>query len=165
MNTVVGLLILIMLLFATGYDVRTGKIPNGYTGFWLAIGLVLRLVSGGGSCLRDGIVGVIIPVAGLMALFAIRVLGAGDIKLMAAVGAFLGADVIWMVIYSFILCGLYGVGLIIGRLVSITLHGDKEKDFIGVITRNRQYTRVAFSVFVLGGFVWYLLKGGWWLGI
>ena len=100
-----------------------------------------------------------------MVLFSKGVLGAGDIKLFSALGAFSGLEIIWLVVYSFLICGLYGLALILVRFASWLKDGGSKETMIFTLTRGRQYTRVAFSVFMLGGYIWYLVKGGFLLGI
>lgn len=157
--------ILIMLAMAVAWDLRSGRIPNKLNGFWIVYGLLTSLVVGGIRGLTQGLAGVLIPVLGLMILFHFRVIGAGDIKLLAGVGAFVGADVFWIIIYSFLLCGIYGAVLVVIRLIKGLVAGGIRAGIIGILARQGSYTRVAFSLFILGGFLWYLMKGGMLLGV
>ena len=138
------------------FDLKTGKIPNWYNLAWLIYGLVLIGFLEGGKGLMLGAMGGLIPVIGLMVLFAWGVLGAGDIKLFGVIGVFVGLDVVWIVIYSFLLCGIYGGGLVLTRIVRMLVKSSGWK---------YGHTKVAFSVFILGGFIWYICKGGVNLGI
>lgn len=157
--------VFILLLGAVILDLKTGRIPNCYNGIWFIYGVVLSVISGGLKGLVVGAAGGLIPVIGLMVLFAFRVLGAGDIKLFAVVGTFVGLDVIWIVIYSFLLCGLYGGALVIARLARGVISGDVRLGIVRLATNNGKCTIVAFSVFILGGFILYLWKGGYLFGI
>jgi prepilin peptidase CpaA len=74
---------------ATLHDVRTRRIPN-----WVALGgvvaaLALRAAMGRGE-LIDGLVGAALGLSIGLLLFALRLFGGGDGKLLMAVGAFLG---------------------------------------------------------------------------
>lgn len=62
------------------------------------------------------IVGMLIPILILLPLFALRMLGAGDIKLFASVGAIMGSRfVLNAMIYSFLSGGLMALLLMILR--------------------------------------------------
>jgi len=82
--------LLVLLLIAAGIDARDRRIPN-----WLTVLLILSgLVQ---SFFPNHVTGPVGAVAGLFAgglipfvMFAIGALGAGDVKLMAGVGAWLG---------------------------------------------------------------------------
>ena len=75
------------------------------------------------SILIYGLQGFFFSVLGLtvgMALFivayAIGGMGAGDVKLMGAIGSFLGAkNVIWACLFSCIFGGLYGIVVLVGK--------------------------------------------------
>ncbi len=153
------------LVLAVVKDIKTGKISNHFNlGFGL-VGVTYGLVIGGEKALLVSIIGAIIPVALLMILFSKGVLGAGDIKLFSALGTFAGIEIIWILMYSFLLCGLYGLVLVLGRFVGWIKKEGSKGDLLNALTGGRKYTRVAFSVFILGGYIWYLMKGGFLLGI
>lgn len=85
-------LLVALLAAAAVVDVRTMRIPNWLTVGGLLCGLAVsasaapRLMQGVG----DSVVGALLGLGVLLPLWLVRVLGAGDVKLMAAVGAFLG---------------------------------------------------------------------------
>jgi prepilin peptidase CpaA len=72
--------------------VRSYRIPNWLTGFGLLAGLLLSVwnVRHPMQALMLAFGGVALGLFALLPLYLIRVLGAGDVKLMAMVGAFLG---------------------------------------------------------------------------
>ena len=95
---------LAVLLAAIVTDIRGRRIPNSFilTGWVLA--LFWHLLAQEGSWAfdpaRPGAVGLLGAIAGLVALllafmpfYALRIMGAGDVKLMSVVGAFFGASV------------------------------------------------------------------------
>src|SRR5260370_7534780 len=102
-------------------DVRTRRIPNWLTGSLVLGGLVF-------NGWRGGIVGVGLAVAGaalglaiLLPFHAVRAIGAGDVKLLAGLGAVLGPQVLVSVaIYGAIAGGLLSAVLLAreGRLLS-----------------------------------------------
>lgn len=165
MNVLIIMCLLAMLTGAVVMDLRTGRITNRYNLCWIISGLVINLFMGGLKTFFYSLVGGLIPMAVLMILFKLGILGAGDIKLFGAVGTFVGLNIYWIVIYSFLLCGLYGVLLVVGRLVKSLASKEGVTMIMGFLGRKRQYTRVAFSIFIFGGYMWYLMMGGVGLGI
>lgn len=81
-----------LLLVAAVVDYRSYRIPNVLTVSGMVLGLASTslladsLLSG----LLAGLGGIAVGMFVLLPLYAIRALGAGDVKLMGAVGAFLG---------------------------------------------------------------------------
>ena len=73
-------------------DVRQHRIPNWLTFGAAAAGLIFHTVEGGASGLATRSAAGLIGVAMFFCPFALGGLGAGDVKLMAALGAWLGVD-------------------------------------------------------------------------
>ena len=71
-------------------DVRSGRIPNWLTVGGLMSGLLLRLSFQGWPGLETAAGGALVGGGVLFVLFMVGGLGAGDVKLMAAVGAWVG---------------------------------------------------------------------------
>jgi prepilin peptidase CpaA len=78
------------LLASCVIDLRTRRIPNALSGLALVVGAALNAFYFGLSGLLWSLCGVGVMVAILLAPFALGGLGGGDVKMMAAVGAFLG---------------------------------------------------------------------------
>lgn len=82
-----------LLLVAAWIDWRTFRIPNWLTAGGMMWGLAWSAMSG--ATVMDGLLaglgGLALGFALFLPLWLIRVLGAGDVKLMAMVGAYLGA--------------------------------------------------------------------------
>ncbi len=71
-------------------DVRSNRIPNWLTYGGLALALVLRTALGGWRSLELGLAGMLIGGGIFFLFFIVHGMGAGDVKLMAAVAAWVG---------------------------------------------------------------------------
>ena len=102
-----------LLTIASITDYRTYKIPNWLTAGGIIFGLVYSVFVpfsrdfGFLWALGGMMLGFIVMLPG----YVLRIMGAGDVKLMAMVGAFLGVDdCLHAVIYSFIVGGIAALG-------------------------------------------------------
>ena len=87
----------LVLTVATGavwMDLRTRRIANEWIiTAWIA-GLVTQLIRYGAAGAGIFLFGMLFPILALYILFYFHMLGAGDIKLLSAVGGFLGVPAI-----------------------------------------------------------------------
>jgi len=112
-----------LLLAATLTDLRSRRIPNALVLFGLAASVAchaLTLASGSaplaGSEWWAPVAGLVTGFAVLMPLYLLRATGAGDVKLMAMVGAFVGAPtVIAAALYTLLVGGLLSLVFMLGR--------------------------------------------------
>lgn len=79
-----------MLVLACVSDLRTRRIPNELTFSAIACALVFHLVAGGPGAAGRSLAGCLLGALLFFPMFALRGMGAGDVKLLAAVGAWLG---------------------------------------------------------------------------
>jgi prepilin peptidase CpaA len=99
---------------ACWFDVRTRRIPNWLTFPAAALGLVAATVahSGQGTVASAG--GLLLGLAIFFPLFVLKGLGAGDVKLMGALGAWLGTSMIFGVaFYTALAGGVFALVLIV----------------------------------------------------
>jgi prepilin peptidase CpaA len=83
--------LLALLAAAAVSDYRTYRIPNLLTGGGIAFALVYNIVSPPWHAdWTFAPAGMLLGLGAMLPLYALRALGAGDVKLMAMVGAFLG---------------------------------------------------------------------------
>ena len=80
----------VVLALACISDLRTRRIPNVLTFSAVAAALVFHLLTGGWSAAGWSIAGCVLGALLFFPMFALRGMGAGDVKLLAAVGAWLG---------------------------------------------------------------------------
>lgn len=109
---------------AAAADVQRGRIPNWLTYSAIAAGLGLRAVMGGWRSCLDGLSAGLIGGGIFFVFFLVRGMGAGDVKLMTAVGVWSGLGQLPAVMIATALAGgILALGfMIIHKRSSTTLH-------------------------------------------
>jgi prepilin peptidase CpaA len=91
-------------------DLRTRRIPNALTFGAAAVALLVHGLTGGAAGLTTSAAGWLLGAALFLPLFALRGMGAGDVKLLAAVGAWLGPQqVIWVALMTSVAGGVLAI--------------------------------------------------------
>ena len=97
---------LVLAAAACVTDLRSRRIPNGLTFGAAAAALVYHSIAAGSEGAVLAVLGWFIGALLFFPLFALRGMGAGDVKLLAAIGASLGpAMVLWVAVYASIAGG------------------------------------------------------------
>ena len=97
------------------FDLRTRRIPNRLTFPAAAVGVVAASVAHGGPGAVSSVAGLLLGLALFFPLFLLKGLGAGDVKLMGALGAWLGTSMIFGVAFYTSLAGGALALVLIGR--------------------------------------------------
>lgn len=102
-----------LLVLAAAYDCRSFRIPNWLTGGGLLFGLawttMVPPLPGAGWTWPAA--GILLGFLALLPLYVLRVVGAGDVKLTAMTGAFLGwYDTLFAMLFSMVAAGLAALG-------------------------------------------------------
>jgi prepilin peptidase CpaA len=100
----------VLSLWMAWSDIRTQRIPNYLTLGCLVAGLGYQLGFHGFSGLLDGFLGIGLGFGLLICFYARGGMGAGDVKALAALGAWLG---LWQTLFLFVYMALSGLLLII----------------------------------------------------
>lgn len=121
MNELISITLLILLLIAVWQDIRYYCIPNLLVFPGAAIGLLLNTFlpqEMGGLGALPSLAGLGVGLVILLPLYILRAMGAGDIKLMAMIGTFVGPSSILMITVYVLLAGgilALSVALLRGR--------------------------------------------------
>jgi len=108
-----GVALCVVALAAAWFDVRERRLPNLLTVSALAVALLLR-VPGGFGALGEGALGALLGFGLALPFFLVGGLGGGDVKLLTAVGGFLGPDNLWFALLVMALVGgVMAIGVII----------------------------------------------------
>jgi prepilin peptidase CpaA len=117
----INVLLALFILLAFITDAKYSKIPNVLTLSAAAIGLGAQLAFHGWSGLMDSVMGLTCGFVILLILYVFGALGAGDVKLFAAIGAMSGAAfVLQSMMYSVLYAGLIGLCILIVRKKFVT---------------------------------------------
>ncbi|MDP4094486.1 MAG: A24 family peptidase [Bacillota bacterium] len=106
--------IILLLISSFLSDVFKNRIKNSITFGFSVLGMLTNLIISGFNGLASSVLGWLFPVVLLFILYALRMLGAGDIKFFSAVGAIAGWHfVIPAIIYSFVFGGIEGLFILV----------------------------------------------------
>jgi len=107
---VVGISALVCVGIGAAIDVRTRRIPNWLTFGGAGVALAGHWFLGGTQGLIQSAEGWLVGVALFFPMFLLRGMGAGDVKLLGAVGAFLGPmGAVWAALFSVLAGGVLAI--------------------------------------------------------
>ena len=105
------------IVFVSGYtDIRYGRVFNWVTYPAALVGIGLNGLHAGPRGLLFGVEGLAVGFGLMLLPYLISLVGGGDVKLLAAVGAFLGpTNALWVAAFGCIAGGVVAVGLLLKR--------------------------------------------------
>lgn len=102
--------VLLIALVACITDLRTRRIPNLLTFGAAAAGLVFHALLPQGGGLAGAALGLVVGIAVFFIPFALGGLGGGDVKLLGALGAWLGvSEIVWLALYTGVAGGVMAI--------------------------------------------------------
>jgi len=107
--------LLLLLVASSGFfDLKERKIPNKITFTGILIGILFNIITGGGIGLLQSLLGMFAGLAIFFLPFAMGGMGAGDVKLMGAIGALMGWQFSLMTaVYSALVGGVMVLGYLL----------------------------------------------------
>lgn len=162
--------ILTVAVVAAVCDVRSGRIPNFLTFGGAAVALIYALTTGGISSFGFAVAGWLAGAALFFPFFALGGMGAGDVKLLAALAAWFGpADAVWLATFAAMAGGVFGVivalryGYLRQALANIWLMLTHWRVFgfrsiAGLTLRDTRAPRLAYAIPIMIGAVWTLWR-------
>ena len=124
-ETLVYILFLIPLAVIIGYhDVRYRRIPNAFVLATLAAGIAINAIGGGWQGIFSSLKGCGIAFVLMFMLHLFGAMGAGDVKLFAAIGAVIGSQFVLPTFLIVVITGglLAAVSIVRSRTVITTMH-------------------------------------------
>ncbi len=133
------IILIVILVVAVYFDITEYRIPNQVTIGGILFGLVMGIVSGGIQGLYTSLLGGIVGFALLLLPFILGGVGAGDVKLLTAIGAIKGMEFILYTAGAMAIVGglialyylsilkqrkmffPYGIAIVIGAIISLGL--------------------------------------------
>ena len=116
MDTYLAIGALVCVGLAVAWDLRQGRIPNALTYGSMALGFVLRVILGGWHGALDGAAAGFVGGGVFFLLFLVRGMGAGDVKLMTAIGIWAGLrHLVVIMVVTALAGGILALGYMIVR--------------------------------------------------
>lgn len=108
--------VLVVAIVAAGFDVRTRRIPNLLTFSAAILAMLVATLTGGLSATIAAVFAWMLGVALFLPFFALGGMGAGDVKLLAALAAWLGpVDAVYLAIFTAMAGGVIGLAVTLAR--------------------------------------------------
>lgn len=135
------ILLTALLIIASYTDFQWSRIPNWLTFPAMGLGMVLHAWIGGLGDALFGLAGLGVGMGLFLLPYACKAIGAGDVKLMAAVGAIVGpSSALSIAILSVLAGGIYALGAMTYQW--------------GPAGTSKKLAYSAYGAFVTGGLAW-----------
>jgi prepilin peptidase CpaA len=108
--------VLAIAALACVWDLKSARIPNWLTFTGAAAAILFHAVAPQGQGVGAALIGLLLGLAIFLPLFALRAMGAGDVKLLAALGAWIGwGPVFWVAMYASVAGGVLALIVMLAR--------------------------------------------------
>lgn len=116
MTTLAYVCVVATAIASCAWDLRSRRIPNALTFGSAIAALVVHAYSGGPMAAAAGVAGWIVGLLLFLPWFAAGGMGAGDVKLLAAFGAWLGpVGIVWAALAAMLAGGVLALAVVILR--------------------------------------------------
>jgi prepilin peptidase CpaA len=120
MNPPVAILVGLIVVIAAVIDIRSRRIPNWLTLSGIILGFSLNAVLAypfSLEGLKNAGLGMLFAFGVYFVLYLIRAMGAGDVKLMAAVGAIMASPAVWFRLFIVValIGGIFALALVMAK--------------------------------------------------
>ncbi|MBL8179138.1 MAG: prepilin peptidase [Bryobacterales bacterium] len=106
----------LLVAIAAVLDARSRTVPNWLTVSGAVLGIALHVSAAGWAGAKFSLLGLGLGFAIFLPLFALRGMGGGDVKLMAAIGAMAGAGNTFVIfLFTAVLGGILALGLVLWK--------------------------------------------------
>ena len=119
------------------WDVRYRKIPNAISFMLMGAGLTAHFLANGWPGFLNAFFGLAIGCAFFLLFYLFKMMGAGDVKLMAGIGAIIGNKFIASAIVLTVLCG----GVLALFYLLAFYHSRKKQDKVGSANIYKEYAQ------------------------
>lgn len=141
MQNIATVALLLVVGIAVLKDMQAHRIPNLLTLSGAIAGLSFQTLEAGAPGLLSSVAGIAAGIAVLLPFYLLRGMGAGDVKLMGAVGSFLGAKPVLIAA-----CATLGIGAILG----LAILASRKLSQPGISVRKEKFP---YAVAIAGGSV------------
>ena len=109
-------LLSLLLFYAAFIDIRQRRIPNWLCALVAAMGFLVNTLLPSGVDFYASLMGLFAGLLPMLCLTILTGLGAGDVKLMAAIGSVVGIKSILIIFYySFLISGVWAIAYLIAK--------------------------------------------------
>ncbi|WP_430229522.1 A24 family peptidase [Nitrosomonas communis] len=173
MFSLITIILSILLLIAACHDIRQYRIPNALILLGVILGLLLNILVPqymGGLGFSMSLAGLGVGLVILFPLYLLRAMGAGDIKLMAMIGAFVGpTSMLPITLYILLAGGILALSVVLlrGKLfrllenlkIMLLMHfaGSSNTSFSRSRTLPESTGKLPYGVAIAAGTVVYLV--------
>ncbi|MBP5787538.1 MAG: prepilin peptidase [Kiritimatiellae bacterium] len=134
---IVWIVLPFLLAFACYGEIKSRRIPNWLTLGGIALGLGAAAIEGGWVGLKDSALGLAIAGGLFLPFCLLGVVGGGDMKLMAAVGAITGWPMVLRVLCNTCIAGgLIAVAIMAWKGILLTTMANVFRIMVGMSKRN-----------------------------